>query len=370
MSLRSIEYLIDEEGISPQNLTWGGVQYEDNATVVRYKFKDEFLEKLGENICFRIDFFSDCAGYDPSENLTFNGCVERCIPKKFTQYAGKMVSTLVISRVVDNNITEEFIALPAEIFFTIAERDEKKIIENLSAYEMYMLSLLKQAEGTLEEMDGKYVRNTQFADQNGNPGILRIKNSYGISSGRYGSNSPQTGDTIYIVKATNGDIKNRNQDFRPIVPSNLDYAVKTALSDSKLAWSEDEKAKVRALLKVKKDETVLIQDAVVYSANEYTVKPTEPLFEGVEYTWAYYCSEYPGWLVNDANACPVTTRNNIKSIAGNVTVNGQNYIGFYAECFNWVDGSGWESITVYQDGDNIKVYKTFGGNQDTLTIIK
>jgi hypothetical protein len=69
-------------------LKWGGVENEHNATVVAYKIDREFYESLGGEALFRIDFSSDGAGYDPSENLVADGemTVKRSIPKKFTQY--------------------------------------------------------------------------------------------------------------------------------------------------------------------------------------------------------------------------------------------------------------------------------------------
>lgn len=70
-------------------------------------------------------------------------------------------------------------------------------------------------------------------------------NSYGL----YMAND---GKIIAISKATNEEIDEKVSGFKPIVPSNLDYAVKKALSDCKLTgddvWTEEEKAKALELL--------------------------------------------------------------------------------------------------------------------------
>lgn len=63
----------------------------------------------------------------------------------------------------------------------------------------------------------------------------------------YGYGTAMIGDTLYLYKALNADIDKRTSNYLPIVPSNIDYAVKKALSDCKLSgddvWTEEEKAK-------------------------------------------------------------------------------------------------------------------------------
>ena len=54
---------------------------------------------------------------------------------------------------------------------------------------------------------------------------------------------------IAISKASNTDIDARSSIYKPIVPNNLDYAVKVAMCDGKGAeWTEEEKAAARARL--------------------------------------------------------------------------------------------------------------------------
>lgn len=77
-------------------------------------------------------------------------------------------------------------------------------------------------------------------------GVVRISSSYGFSINANG--------VISLTTARLNDIDNRTGSHRPIVPSNLDYAVKKALSDCKLddenAWSEEEKQSARNLIGV------------------------------------------------------------------------------------------------------------------------
>ena len=95
-------------------------------------------------------------------------------------------------------------------------------------------------EVNLEE----YVKNTDFATLE-QAGVVKINPAWGISRHANGR--------LKIDKATDAKIAERADNFLPIVPSNLDYAVKKALADSKLAetvnaWTDEEKAAARQLL--------------------------------------------------------------------------------------------------------------------------
>lgn len=72
-------------------------------------------------------------------------------------------------------------------------------------------------------------------------GLNKFDGNYGINIGSYGEGNP------YIKKAANWEIDLRNidsygLDFQPVVPTNLDYAVKAALTDGKgVAYTEAQK---------------------------------------------------------------------------------------------------------------------------------
>ena len=69
----------------------------------------------------------------------------------------------------------------------------------------------------------------------GNVGVVRGASSLGTYV------SPQTGQ-ISLVKATESEILTRNGNYCPIVPTNLDYAVRTSLTDGKNVFSDTEQA--------------------------------------------------------------------------------------------------------------------------------
>lgn len=87
-----------------------------------------------------------------------------------------------------------------------------------------------------------YVKNTDYPIPYESAGVVNVNpTAYGI--GAY----PNTG-YLYIASATEAEIDAKTHARQPIVPNNLDYAVKKGLADSKLEWTDEEKAKARELL--------------------------------------------------------------------------------------------------------------------------
>lgn len=90
----------------------------------------------------------------------------------------------------------------------------------------------------------EYVKNTDYADKD-RAGIVRLNSFYGMYAKADG--------TLYTVPASQDDINKKISSYNPIVPKTLDYAVKKALADCKLAdtdyaWTEEEKTAARELL--------------------------------------------------------------------------------------------------------------------------
>lgn len=75
------------------------------------------------------------------------------------------------------------------------------------------------------------------------PGLIAI-DTYSNSGGLYRANN-DTG-LIRIAKASDNSLTERENEFCPVVPKNLDYAVKSAMCDGKgVAWTADEQAAAR-----------------------------------------------------------------------------------------------------------------------------
>lgn len=157
MAIREIRYNVTPSGVTPPSHLWGGVQNEDNATNVVYVLDSTYLKTLGalDNLRFRIDFNSASAGYEPSENLTLNNSrIERAIPQRMTQYGGQMECTLVISRIIPENlpeVSEVILQIPSIVFFTASGKQSARFDKNLSAYEERVAQLITETAEKVEE---------------------------------------------------------------------------------------------------------------------------------------------------------------------------------------------------------------------------
>lgn len=87
------------------------------------------------------------------------------------------------------------------------------------------------------------------------PGLIAI-DIYSNSGGLYRANN-DTG-LIRIAKASDNSLTERKNEFCPVVPRNLDYAVKSAMCDGKgVAWKAEEQAAARDRIGIDEYEDVL-----------------------------------------------------------------------------------------------------------------
>lgn len=88
------------------------------------------------------------------------------------------------------------------------------------------------------------------------PGLIAI-DTYSNSGGLYRANN-DTG-LIRIAKASDNNLAERKNEFCPVVPKNLDYAVKCAMTDGKgAAWTAEEQAAARERMGI--NDLTLIAD--------------------------------------------------------------------------------------------------------------
>lgn len=99
----------------------------------------------------------------------------------------------------------------------------------------FVLSALETQKVELYE----YVKNTDYASKE-NAGVVKIDGGLGMKITNDGR--------IYVRGANNDEVDEKSNKFIVITPNNVDYAVMKALSDSKLEWTDDEKALARTLL--------------------------------------------------------------------------------------------------------------------------
>lgn len=98
-----------------------------------------------------------------------------------------------------------------------------------------------------------------------------------------------------ISPATNTNINSRATNYRPIVSSNLDYAVKTAMCDGKgAAWTADEQKAARERMSVENgsDFELIVDATLEEEANGFIVQFPYPMREILYHVW---------WFNNNAD---------------------------------------------------------------------
>ena len=82
------------------------------------------------------------------------------------------------------------------------------------------------------------VKNTDYATTS-KVGLVRTNTSYGTQmSGQYIQTSP----------ASSSEVTSKSNNYKPITPKTVDYAVKAGLGNSSLTWNESEKTKARNVI--------------------------------------------------------------------------------------------------------------------------
>lgn len=113
--------------------------------------------------------------------------------------------------------------------------------------------------------DSGYIKDTDYASYE-KAGVIKVYEPYGIKV---------TKGMAYIQSATKEEIDAKTKDFKPIVPKNLDYAVKKSITASTEEWTDEEKASVKNMLgidlsnKADKIEVIENTDVTELQPNKY-----------------------------------------------------------------------------------------------------
>ena len=145
-----------------------------------------------------------------------------------------------------------------------------------------------QGDLTLEELGiilnavkNVLINGASVVDKNGVANIpIATKSSLGIVgvNASMGIDISNVNGTVYVAKATNEQIDARTNEYKPIVPKNLDYAVKQSLCDGKGAeWTPQEKEMARNRLGLDLDPVIIdietAEDVRVIEIVEHDGKP-------------------------------------------------------------------------------------------------
>jgi hypothetical protein len=138
-----------------------------------------------------------------------------------------------------------------------------------------------------------YVKNTDIATQK-NLGISKVSPGYGVLIGSQG--------VLYTEKATDSNINEKDNNYKVIVPSNLDYAVKVSITTNTETWTDEEKASacetIGAVVKYKPG----VGSNIVYGANNEGEMVIG--FSIIANAWTLAYREYNGALAVGAPSKP------------------------------------------------------------------
>lgn len=138
MSIRTIEYVLDDCGNMLSGVTKSGVQYEQNATAVEYTVSDTLANKImsdysADRLEFRIDFDTDACGYNPSAPIErVDGTVTRNIPRSETQSKVCRVN-LVISAIKNDAVIAQISSAQSRICFLPVVRTDTPETDRLES---------------------------------------------------------------------------------------------------------------------------------------------------------------------------------------------------------------------------------------------
>lgn len=108
----------------------------------------------------------------------------------------------------------------------------------------------------------EYVKNTDYATSE-KGGVVKTLSSYGIST--------VTNGFIAINASSKNDILNKTSQNKPIVPFNIDYAVKTGVTTNTIELTDDEKTSARTWLGAvgSTDYATSVKAGIVKGSNYY-----------------------------------------------------------------------------------------------------
>ena len=139
MAVRNYTFTVSADRETPPRV-WGGMQYEDNATLFTFVMDPSLKKMLGESALFRIDF-NTVDGWNPSENLTPSpsGAFSRPLPYSATRFGNEVEVVFVIT-----DRDAEILSFPVKVHLTSLKRSplaEDKPHQSLSAMEESVRSI-------------------------------------------------------------------------------------------------------------------------------------------------------------------------------------------------------------------------------------
>ena len=186
------------------------------------------------------------------------------------------------------------------VLFTMSSMAQKRYFPNKEYVVNKILELTKelvsdtQINGTSIVENG--IANIPLATAL-KPGVIRAQSSYGCFI---------SGDNIFTALATNGEIDAKTSKYKPIVPTNLDYAVKVGVTTNTNTLSDDDKQAAQAWLGISKSTQLYRHELIINK----TLLENELLEWGYSFTKLTFISPESTPFTNGYLALENTLNNN------------------------------------------------------------
>lgn len=173
------------------------------------------------------------------------------------------------------------------------------------------------------------IRATDYAG-NSVKGVVDVRRAFGLDIDKYAR--------IQVSKATNDEITAKTSDYHPIVPSSVDFAVKTGLTTNTIELTDEEKAKAKEWLGIDADYDVIISNQTEFedfytSLDDGTCTAESVLFVGNGGS-AYFIREDGKGLRIPTSLKTISGKNNAKIRIDNFVYSSDSQAGIYYDALN------------------------------------
>lgn len=162
--MRKITYTIGIDGITPDDIQYGGIAGEHNATELIITVSSELYNIISETYYYRIDAVDGAGTHFIGKVELYTGNpITYCVPQSVTAAGGKAEIRIIFSQIVEGQAERILYSFPIKLRFddsfhgdeaeTKAAQDLGTIVEQVEIYRENMADTLSQINETLKEAE-------------------------------------------------------------------------------------------------------------------------------------------------------------------------------------------------------------------------
>ena len=162
--MRKILYTVGIDGITPDDIQYGGIAGEHNATELIITVSSELYNIISECYYYRIDAVDGAGTHFIGKVELYTGNpITYCVPQSVTAAGGKAEIRIIFSQIVEGQAERVLYSFPIKLRFddsfhgdeaeTKAAQDLGTIVEQVEIYRENMADTLSQINETLKEAE-------------------------------------------------------------------------------------------------------------------------------------------------------------------------------------------------------------------------